>query len=209
LATNIAAISVLARKVGSTRRALAGAVAYTLGRVSVYGLLALVVGIGLASMPRVAMWLRQEILPLIGPILILAGMAVPRWLPLPINLRLTGEDTAAEMSKRGLVGEFLLGALFALSFCPTSAALFFGSLMPVALAATAGAPVLVGLYGVGTALPVGLMAILLVVSSEKAAKALGRIQASQVWVRRVTGVVIIAAGIYLTVFHTIMPVLAG
>jgi threonine/homoserine/homoserine lactone efflux protein len=53
------------------------------------------------------------------------------------------------------------------------------------------------------------MAILLVVSSEKAAKALGRIQASQVWVRRVTGVVIIAAGIYLTVFHTIMPVLVG
>lgn len=45
-----------------------------------------------------------------------------------------------------------LGVLFALSFCPVSAAIFFGTLIPLALPSV---------YGIGTALPVFAFAILI------------------------------------------------
>jgi cytochrome c-type biogenesis protein len=63
----------------------------------------------------------------------------------------------------------LLGGLFALSFCPVSAALFFGSLVP--LAVREESPVAVPLaYGVATAIPVVAVACVLAFSVE----ALGR-----------------------------------
>ena len=58
----------------------------------------------------------------------------------------------------GLGGAAALGALFALSFCPVSAALFFGSLIPLAM--TSGSSIVMpSLYGVGTGLPVLAFAV--------------------------------------------------
>ncbi|MDD5766266.1 MAG: sulfite exporter TauE/SafE family protein, partial [Candidatus Marinimicrobia bacterium] len=39
----------------------------------------------------------------------------------------------------GMPGAFLLGVIFALAFCPVSAALFFGSLIPLAITSMASA----------------------------------------------------------------------
>jgi hypothetical protein len=47
-----------------------------------------------------------------------------------------GIDTSKmqkKADKMGAFGGFFLGVLFALAMCPVSAALFFGSLIPVAL----------------------------------------------------------------------------
>lgn len=173
LATSIAATTVLARRLGNTRRAAAGVLAYTLGRVAAYALLAGILFFGLASMPALFAFLRQEVLPLVGPILILAGMVVLGWLPLPVHWKLGTSATADRISRRGIAGEFALGGLFALSFCPVSAALFFGSLIPLA----ATSPLSLGavvLYGIGTALPVGIVSGIAVVSMEKAGNALNR-----------------------------------
>ena len=196
LATNVAATSVLARRVGQRRRALAGAVAYTLGRVAAYGLLALTILAGVSSMPAASTFLRETFLPLVGPILILAGMAVLGWLPLPFNFKAGGTKSAEKLAHWGLLGEFALGVLFALSFCPVSAALFFGSLIPVAVASAMPA-LPVALYGIGTALPVGLIAIALVLSAEKASRALNQIQRFQKVAVILTGSVLIAVGLWL------------
>ncbi|NCQ34096.1 sulfite exporter TauE/SafE family protein [bacterium] len=197
LATNVAATSVLARRVGQRRRALAGAAAYTLGRVAAYGLLALIILIGVSSMPAVSTFLRETFLPLVGPILILAGMAVLGWLPLPVDFKAGGAKSAEKLATWGLLGEFSLGALFALSFCPVSAALFFGSLIPIAVASSLPA-LPVALYGIGTALPVGLIAIVLVLSAEKASRALNQIQRFQKVAVVLTGSILILVGIWLT-----------
>ena len=132
LATNIAATTFLARRVGKRKRAAVGILAYAFGRMSAYLLLAAILLMGLASMPTLAAFLRQEVLPLVGPILILAGMAIVGWLTLPFEIKLGSADTAERMSRWGIAGEFALGALLALSFCPVSGALFFGSLIPLA-----------------------------------------------------------------------------
>ena len=49
------------------------------------------------------------------------------------------EGTASRLKALGYAGALLLGLLFALSFCPVSAGLFFGSLIPLSL--QQGAPV--------------------------------------------------------------------
>lgn len=197
LATNVAATSVLARRVGQRRRALAGAVAYTLGRVAAYGALALVILAGVSSMPAVSSFLRETFLPIVGPILILAGMAVLGWLPLPFDFKAGGAKSAQKLANWGLVGEFALGALFALSFCPVSAALFFGSLIPLAVASAMPA-LPVALYGIGTALPVGLVAITLVLSADKASRTLNQMQRFQKVAVVATGAILVLVGLWLT-----------
>ncbi|CAA6690067.1 MULTISPECIES: aromatic aminobenezylarsenical efflux permease ArsG family transporter [unclassified Lentimonas] len=202
LATNVAAVSLLARKAHNKRRACAGAIAYTLGRVVVYIGLATILMTGLTSMPTLSSFLRNEIVPLIGPILILAGMAVVGLLPIPANFRLGNAQFADKLTRYGILGEFCLGGLFALSFCPVSAALFFGSLMPIAMTSNFP-PLLVASYGLGTALPVGVIALLLALSAAKASKALQRIQHLQNAAVNLTGAILIGVGIWLTLSDTL------
>ena len=52
-----------------------------------------------------------------------------------------------------------LGMLFALTFCPVSAALYFGSLIPLSVKAQSSV-FLPSIYGVGTALPALVFAVL-------------------------------------------------
>ncbi len=202
LATNIAATTVLARRLGNRSRALAGLGAYTLGRVGAYALLAAILFLGLASMPALSTFLRQEVLPLVGPVLILAGMVVPGWIPLPFHLRAGSGDMANRFLRGGILGEFTLGGVFALSFCPVSAALFFGSLIPLAL--TSSWPILaVLLYGIGTALPVGILSFVAIFSLEKAGSVLKQVERLQKAAIFLTAVVLIAIGCWLTLHEPI------
>ncbi|MGE9291650.1 MAG: aromatic aminobenezylarsenical efflux permease ArsG family transporter [Puniceicoccales bacterium] len=202
LATNVAATTVLARRLGNRRRAAYGIAAYTLGRVAAYILLAGILFLGLSSMPDLAAFLRQEVLPLVGPILILAGMAVLGWLPLPSGWSVGSAHTAERISRWGITGEFALGGLFALSFCPVSAALFFGSLMPLATA-TPFPLIAVMTYGIGTALPVGAVAFIAVFSADRAGKVLQRIQSMQTVAITATGAILILIGLGLTLTRTL------
>ena len=113
-----------------------------------------------------------------GPFLILAGMALTGLLPLPVNIHAGSDETLKQISRWGHLGEFLVGMIFALSFCPVSAGLFFGSLIPMSLSSKIPVFLFIA-YGFGTALPVGLIAILIAVSLEKASAIIGKIQAWQ------------------------------
>ncbi|MFA5256797.1 MAG: aromatic aminobenezylarsenical efflux permease ArsG family transporter [Opitutales bacterium] len=203
LATNVAAVGVLSRRLDSRGRALAGVFAYTVGRALAYVILALLIVAGLASMPSLSSFLRNDIVPFVGPVLLLAGIAVMGWIALPFDFHAGGPVLARRLLGLGLIGEFLLGVLFALSFCPVSAALFFGSLMPLALPSAAPGLVVL-IYGVGTALPVGIIAVLLVLSAGTAAMVMGRLQSARMCMTRVTGLLILVVGAYLTLRNTMM-----
>ena len=202
LATNIAATTFLARRVENSKRAAVGILAYTFGRMSAYLLLAAILMMGLASMPTLATFLRQEVLPIVGPILILTGMAIIGWLPLPFEIKFGSAETAERMSRWGLAGEFALGSLFALSFCPVSAALFFGSLIPLATTSPLSF-FAVMIYGIGTALPVALLSFIAVFSAEKAGKLLQQVQQWQKGAIKLTASVLIAVGCWLTLSDTL------
>jgi cytochrome c-type biogenesis protein len=153
LATNIAAISFLGQSVGQPRRVFLNGALYALGRMVIYVALAWLIVSSLLSVPEVSAALQRHMSTFLGPLLILAGMVL---LGL-IDLRLPGlaipDSLKARLESRSWVGALAMGFLFGLSFCPVSAALFFGSLIPAALSMRS--PLLLpAVYGAGTALPV-------------------------------------------------------
>lgn len=133
LATNITAISFVSRKTGSPVGVLLTGLLYTVGRALVYVAIAMLLVTSLLSAPAVSLTLQMWMNKLLGPILILVGMVM---LGL-VRIRFRGRGMSERLQHRvegwGLLGALALGMLFALSFCPVSATLFFGSLLPLAL----------------------------------------------------------------------------
>ena len=103
------------------------------------------------------------------------------------------------VDKMGVWGAGLLGMVFALAFCPVSAGLFFGGLVPLAI--KGNAVLLSTLYGIGTALPVIGFALLLAFAAHWVGAAFNKLTVIDVWVRRVTAAVLIIIGLYLILKH--------
>ena len=99
-----------------------------------------------------------------------------------------------------MLGAGLLGMLFALSFCPVSAGLFFGGLVP--LAASHDSRVLLpAIYGLGTGLPVVAVAVPMALGARWLGGALDRLAQVERAARPATGVVFIVAGLYIAATH--------
>jgi cytochrome c biogenesis protein CcdA len=99
-----------------------------------------------------------------------------------------------------VAGAGLLGILFALSFCPVSAGLFFGALIPLAVNSHSRV-LLPAVYGFGTGLPVVVFAVLLVLGAQWVGRAFSALTKVERAARPITGVVFILAGLYLIVTH--------
>jgi cytochrome c-type biogenesis protein len=200
LATNIAAISYIGKQADRPRAVLLTGTLYTLGRTLTYVILGALLVASLLSVPGLSNFLQHYMNKLLGPVLILVGMFLLDLLRLPG----LGGSTAPRLSERlgrsGVWGAGLLGMLFALSFCPTSAALFFGSLIPLSIKWQSSV-MLPSLYGVGTALPVFVFAVLVAVGAKSVVAAFQKLSAVEVWARRLTGVVFVVVGIYLSAIY--------
>lgn len=195
LATNIAAISFIGRRVESPRQVLLTGLLYTAGRTVAYlGLAALLVA-SVLSVPELSMFLQRTMNKLLGPLLILVGMFL---LDL-ISVKLPGSGVGQSVQKRldglGLWGALPLGMLFALTFCPVSAALYFGSLIPLSVQAQS-TMLLPGLYGIGSALPALAFAVLIALGARSVGRAFNALTMVEWWARRGTGFVFLGIGIY-------------
>ena len=200
LATNIAAVSFVGRRVGSPLRVLLAGVLYTLGRATTFLVLgALLVG-SLLSAPHVSHFLQKHMNRLLGPILILVGMVLLQLIPLRLPTFGVGQKLQKRVESWELGGAFILGVLFALSFCPLSAAIFFGSLLPLSVQHESRL-VLPAIYGAGTGLPVLVFAVLAALGAQQVARAYEKVALIEKWARRVTGVLFIGVGIYLTLVY--------
>lgn len=197
LATNIAAISFIARGVGSARRVLATGVLYTLGRTLTYLILGALLISSLLSIPEVAMFLQTYMNKALGPLLVVVGLILLDVIPLRFSTSVGGARLERWAQSAGIWGSLPLGMVFALAFCPVSAALFFGSLIPLAL--NAGSRVaLPALYGIGTGLPVFVFAVLVGLGVQWMAKAFDKLTQVETWARRLTGAIFVVVGIYFT-----------
>jgi|GEM_PF-1203257 len=133
LATNIVAISFVSNRVGHTRQVLLSGLLYTLGRMIAYSALGALLVASVLAVPDLAQWLQKYMNRLLGPLLIITGLLLLE----VVRLKVRGGGIAEGLQRRveasGVWGAGILGIVFALSFCPVSAALFFGSLVPLAL----------------------------------------------------------------------------
>lgn len=202
LSTNIVAVSYVGRRVGSGRAVLMSGALYTLGRSLVYLVLGAASVWSLMSMVSVSSFLQGTFSRLLGPLLVALGLLLFGVFELTVPLVGVGDGLRETVDRTGVWGAGVLGLVFALAFCPVSAGLFFGGLVP--LAVERSSPLLLPMvYGVGTGLPVAAFAVLLAAGVGWLGKALDRVQVFELWARRITAVVFIAVGVYETLRSTL------
>ena len=142
LATNIAAISYVGRKVGDSRWVMAAGLLYTLGRCLLYLALAVLLATTAMSVPAVSLFLQKYMHLVLGPVFLLLGMFLVGLITFSGGGAMMSEGMQKRIDAMGIWGALLLGVLFAVAFCPTSAAWFFG-LVALILGSEAGAAVIV------------------------------------------------------------------
>jgi len=202
LATNIAAISYIGKRLDNPKAVLLSGLMYTVGRMITYTTLgALVVG-SVLSIPEVAMFLQKHMNKAIGPVLIVAGILLLDVVRLGGYGGGVSEKLALRVQKWGIWGSLALGVLFALSFCPISAALFFGSLIPLAIDHQSSV-VMPTVYGIGTALPVVAFAILIAMGARFLGNIFNKVSVFEKWARRVTAVAFVIVGGYYVLVYLI------
>jgi cytochrome c-type biogenesis protein len=196
LATNVAAVSYLGRHAAHPTRSLLGGLAYVIGRTTCYTALAALLSYGILRAASASETFNNIVGLLIGPVLMIAGAMVLRIIPAP-SFGAANSAWTEKLGRRGdVAGGFVLGVVFALSFCPSSAALFFGSLLPVA--AKSNSVLLVPMtYGIATGLPVLVFAIMIATGGHGLGKAFDRLAAIQNALRIITGLLLIGIGLYL------------
>jgi hypothetical protein len=131
----------------------------------------------------------------LSPILVLAGMYM---------LEMFGRGftgfiffNASEFKPKGVaMSSLFMGFAFALAFCPISAALYFGVIIP--LAAKNSSPFSLPLfYGLGTALPVVALAVTLDLGLKKMSAITGLAAEFEKYAKPATAWVFIICGVYL------------
>lgn len=197
MATNIAAISFITRNLKSSKRVLWSGLLYSAGRMLAYVVIAVLAVASLLSLPETSFYLELYMGKIIGPLLIVVGIILLGILPLPFAASLPGSGKLQEKAgKWGIWGAALLGIIFALTFCPLSGALFFGSLIPLAVD-DKSALLMPSLYGLGTALPVIACSFVIAFSVKSLGTFFQKLTRIEKWVRTITAVVFIGAGLYL------------
>ena len=195
LASNVAAISFLSKKIAHPALVFISGLAYTLGRMVSYVALGWIIINSLLSVPQVAQFLQKYMGKALGPLLILTGLILLEI----ITIRLPGFSLSQKhhnkLAESGAPGAFLLGFIFALAFCPISAALFFGSLIPLAINSKSGI-VLPFIYGIGTGLPVLVFAVAIALGVTSLSRWFHRITRLEYYTRKITGAVFILVGLY-------------
>lgn len=150
---------------------------------------------------RGAIFFQNYLNEALGPLLILLGMILLNLIGAEIgSVKLVGDGLQQKAAKRGVIWALPLGILFALSFCPVSAGLFFGALIPLTLK-SGSALYLPGIYGVCTAIPVVIFAFLIAYGGEKLGKAYNNLSKIQVFVKSLTGAVLLIVGIYYSLVY--------
>jgi cytochrome c biogenesis protein CcdA len=179
---------------------LLSGILYSLGRVITYVVLGVLIAGSLMSIPKVAFFLQTRMNQILGPVLLLAGVILLGWVRPGFTGVSASEETASRLRASGHIGAVLLGLLFALSFCPVSAGLFFGSLIPLSL--QQGAPVALPMaYGLGTGLPVLGFALALAFGIKGLNRAFEQTSRLASWLRKLTGWIFLGVGLYYVVAH--------
>ena len=197
LATNIAAVGFVSR--GATpRRTFLGGLLYALGRAMVYVMIAALLYKGVAAVPELSHFFLKYLNRVLGPLMIVVGAVMVGVITLPSIGNRHFAAQAKRLSKSGLMGALMLGGVFALAFCPTSAALFFGSLIPMSIERES-AFLLPLVFSIGTSLPVVIFALLIALGVNWIGSLFNHLSIAERYLRLITGILFLAIGIVLSI----------
>lgn len=199
LATNITAVAYISKEIKTIKNTLLNGLFYTIGRGISYTFLATLIYFGLSSfeISRIFQGWGDKIL---GPILIVSGLIMFGLIKINFSVKNRRIENIKEwLTTKGYIGSLLLGALFALAFCPYSGVLFFGVLVPLVLKSTESL-LLPPLFALGTGLPVIIFSFLIAFSAQKMNKLFGIIQRGEKTIRYMIASIFIIVGVYYLQF---------
>ncbi len=194
LATNITALAYLSKDIKDSKRTILNSLIYTLGRAFTYTVLLLLISFGLSSfdIAKIFQGWGDKVL---GPVLIIIGLIMLDVIKINLSKGNATEKIQKWIQGKGYLGSFLLGAFFALAFCPYSGVMFFGMLIPLAI--NSNIPIFLSLgFSLGTSIPVIIFALLLAFSMQKMSKVFNKVKDIEVVIRRVVGGVFVLVGVY-------------
>jgi len=199
MATNIAAVGYVSRRVAERKYALLTGALYTLGRMFSYSILGILIIVAGLEIPGLASFLQDFGEQILGPLLIVVGVVM-------LNISkisfISGggklSSIGGKVADWGMVGGFLLGALFALAFCPYSAVIFFGVLIPLALKSTGGVS-LPAVFAIGTGLPVLVFGTLISAGVARVSTWFNAVIGAEKVIRIIVSIIFIGVGIYCVV----------
>lgn len=196
LATNITAVAFISQKIGHKKHVLLAGILYTLGRMIAYslvGVLIILIGVKVSAISSFLQNVGEKVL---GPLFIIIGLILLDAIKISFGKEGSlSKKLSEKVSNWGIWGALLLGFIFALAFCPVSAALFFGSLIPLALNSKAGV-LLPFVYGVGTGIPVLIFAVTIALGVVSLNHWFNKITKIELYTRRITAVIFIIVGLY-------------
>jgi len=199
MATNIAAIAYVSRRATERRYAVITGALYTLGRMVSYSIIGILIIVAGLEIPGVASFLQDFGEKILGPLLIVVGLIMLSIHRFSFGL---GAGKLASLGGKvadwGMLGGFLLGVIFALAFCPYSAIIFFGVLIPLALKSTGGVT-LPAVFAIGTGLPVLVFGILISAGIAKVSTWLNAVTRVEKVLRIIVSIIFIGVGIYYVV----------
>lgn len=196
LATNITAIGFISKEFKNKRAIFLNGLLYTLGRTISYTSLAVILFLGVSTFP-IARFFQLYGEKLLGPLLIFIGIFMLNIIKINIGWlnRVPGSFIKNKKDASGWNALFL-GIIFALAFCPYSAVLYFGMLIPMTIANGLYLPLA---FSIATGLPVIIIAWLLAFSISSIGGFYNKLKVFEKWFRYTVAVVFIIVGLFYTI----------
>lgn len=195
LTSNITALAFVSKDLANKKKVLASSLFYTLGRAFSYFTLATLIYFGFSTF-KISSFFQTWGNRVLGPLLILIALFV--FGLAGVNFNFGGkriEKVKLFLTKKGYLGSFLLGLLLSLAFCPYSAALFFGIIIPLMFESSLGL-FLALIFALGSGLPIILFSLLMTFSFTSLNKVFKAVESLEKFVRPVLGVIILLVGLY-------------
>lgn len=206
LAANISGAAFVLKTMKTPEYALFVGILLSTGRIITFFVVgAVMIAVG-HTIGHIALFSQTAGTVLLGIVLLAAGVLFLEVVPLSVDI---GGGVVARMMEKahalGLAGALLVGVLFGLAFCPYSAALFFGMVVPLALASEPGGYILPVLFGLGVNVPVLAFTGMVFAGSSRAKKTMQRVGESWRLVGRVLGAFLVAASVYYLYPYVLSP----
>ena len=196
VALNLSGVSAICSPSTRLSSNIIGGFIYIQGRMLSYMLIGALFVLGSMAIPSLVNLSRFYINKLIGPLFIVVGMMISGLL-YPAFFKNTARNLTRLGGSGRLFGIFILGVVHSLSFCPVSAGLFFGIVLPMAV--EQNAELLFSLvYGFGTGLPLFILVIFTTTGMGFFSFSLRVKTGIEKWFPIIAGGVMIVIGIYLT-----------
>ncbi|MBU7016692.1 MAG: sulfite exporter TauE/SafE family protein [Theionarchaea archaeon] len=196
LATNISGAAFVSRTMTTPRYAVLVGVLLSTGRTITFVIIGGIMIFAGQTIGEIALLSQTVGSILLGCVLIIVGILFLNIIQVNLDI---GGGVIAKMVARthtmGLLGALFLGVLFGLAFCPYSAALFFGMLIPLAVGVSEGyfLPIF---FGLGVNVPILVFTGMISFGMGRARSVMQKVAHTWTVISGVLGAVLISIGVF-------------